>query len=134
MTYHYRNPSHEYQQQTDPLAGTPTPERSRRGCWTAFAVVVALILLVAGVAVAFTLHAARQLEEEIVASSPAVESLLEEHEISMLDLFLLSRELEGASQEEVILRAQEMGLSEEELREIVSDSEVRELIDQFLNR
>lgn len=101
---------------------------------TAFAVVSALILIVAAVAVAFTMHAARQLEQEIVENNPAVESLLEERDISMIDLIMLSRELEGASREEAIQRAQEMGISEQELRELATDSEVRELIEQFMGR
>ena len=95
---------------------------------------IAIVLIVAAVAVAFTLHTARQLEQEISANSPAIESLLEEHDMNMLDLFLLGRELEGASREEVIQKAEEMGISEQELRELASDSEVRDLIDQFLSR
>ncbi|MCL2438570.1 MAG: hypothetical protein FWE26_06610 [Coriobacteriia bacterium] len=140
MTYFYRNPQHEDQQQVQqpaervaPAYSYP-PQRPRRGCLTAFAVVSALILIVAAVAVAFTMHAARQLEQEIVENNPAVESLLEERDISMIDLIMLSRELEGASREEAIQRAQEMGISEQELRELATDSEVRELIEQFMGR
>jgi len=138
MAYYYRDPRQEDQRRrVESGAQTDASARSRRGCWITFAVVAAIILIVAVVAVvavAFTLHTARQLEEEISANSPAVESLLEEHDMSMLDLFLLSRELEGASREEVIQKAEEMGISEQELRELAADGEVRDLIDQFLNR
>jgi len=135
MTYYYRDPRHDGQQQRIGLSAREDASvRSRRGCWTTFAVMIAIVLIVAAVAVAFTLHTARQLEQEISANSPAIESLLEEHDMNMLDLFLLGRELEGASREEVIQKAEEMGISEQELRELASDSEVRDLIDQFLSR
>jgi len=107
--------------------------RSRKELWTTLIAVAVLALIVVAVVVAFGIHTAQEIEHELYENNPVVESLLEEHDMSMLDLILLGRELEGASREEVIQRAEEMGLTEDELRELAADSEVRELIDQFLN-
>jgi len=141
MTYYYRNPLHEDQQrahqqayQQQQFTEVPQPPRKRHGCLKVLAALAALTLIVVGVFVAFTMHAANQVREEVSANHPTVDRLLEEHDMSMLDLLLLGRELEGASQEEVIQRAQEMGITEAELRELAADSEVRDLINDFLNR
>jgi len=137
MTYYYRNPQHKNQRQMQRAQvqqEASAPTRSWRGLWTTLAAIAAFVVIIVLVVVAFGMHTVNQLEQEIAKNNPAVEGLLEEHDMSMLDLILLGRELEGASREEVIQRAQEMGLTEDELREFAADSEVRELIDQFLNR
>jgi flagellar basal body-associated protein FliL len=142
MSYYYRNPQQEDQQKRGEAsayhqgqgAEDHRPARSKSGCWTGIIVVLVLALVVLGVVVLFMVHTANQLEEEISTNHPRIESLLDQHDMSMLDLMLLGRELEGASQEELIQRAQEMGISEEELRDLANDAEIRELIDQFLGR
>ena len=116
----------------------PSAARPRRGCLKVFLALA--VFAIAGVVVAlFLLHqAASQVVDDsemgALADNPAVGSVLDRHDLSMWDLLVLSREMEGASQQEVLDGAREMGLTEQDMQELLSDNEVRGFINQFLNR
>jgi len=131
--YHYEYGEDEYFEPEPPPAARP-----RRGCLKVFLALA--VLAIAGAVVAiFLLHqAASQVVDDsemgALADNPAVGSVLDRHGLSMWDLLVLSREMEGASQQEVIDRAREMGLTEQDMQELLNDNEVRGFINQFLSR
>jgi len=138
MSYYYRNPLHTDQQEVEHYVDSDTPNKSRSGCLKVL--LVLMVLAVAGAVVAiFLAHQAvnQRIDDSDIgalADNPAVESVLDRHGLSMWDLFLLGREMEGASQQEVIAKAQEMGLTEQDMQELLNDSEIRDLVEQFLGR